>query len=887
MRRIAMILFMMAHGCATQRRSVVSLPSPTPIFNETFEDASEIARSWRADVPRITGAAVRQEREAGNGFMSLVLPEGRDPQDLALHRSIDLIPWRGHRVRISARVRVQTSGVGSAHVRLSIPASEGETYSDIVDSAPVAATPWRTRYAVVDVPSGATRGDIQLSFAGGGTASFDDITISTFGPSPASTAAVLSKPMIERLTTLGRTLALVRYFHPSDQSASLDWNDFSIRAIRAVLTAPESRDMRDILTGLFTPIAPTARIASVGLRPTMPRDDAAARSAMVRDPRATHLVRWHHVGLGSDDPDNRYHSFRDGIGADEATAYLYATVMTPGLPACHHAEIRAAVHAVTGAPWIFVSMYQAANRVSYIRQAIAGQHHTVVIAHGDVPPDIRQMKVGFSLAGRSFIELSNVSIHCDHGEAINLDAHAAWEVTRDQDLYEKTITGCGSETCVVVKRSQSDTQIDPDRDVLEVDLGSNVHMSLPLAVWSDGHVTFPEAPVPSPAAPDYTVADLPVRLAAVVTTWNTLLWFYPYFADQHLDWASALPGALEEAAAATSTEQLHHALSRLITKLRDGHAHVRHPTHSLAGMLPFSLHRFGQRIYVIGGLASYMQSIPVGSELVSVDNIAASDLYASNATLVSAATPQFQDYLATLYTSIGPIGALRHVRIRSPSGGDVDAVLPLISREKFDPDIHLRHPESGSQIAPSVFYVDASALESSGVPKLIHALGAARAVILDGRGHVRSATFEFLAHFISRAVKTPQFRAPVVTVRPHGEYQDWGWNLWPAEPQLECRLIVLTEARAVSAGETLLQMIHDNHLATIVGEPTAGTNGDVNTFYVPGGFSVRFTGLRASGPDGSTIQGHGIVPDHIVHPTIDGIRAGRDEVLEAAVSLAR
>ena len=111
--------------------------------------------------------------------------------------------------------------------------------------------------------------------------------------------------------------------------------------------------------------------------------------------------------------------------------------------------------------------------------------------------------------------------------------------------------------------------------------------------------------------------------------------------------------------------------------------------------------------------------------------------------------------------------------------------------------------------------------------------------------------------------------------------------LWPAAPFLKCHLIVLTDARAISAAETLLQIVRDNHLATLIGEPTAGTNGDVNTFSVPGEFEIRFTGLRTAAVDGSTIQGHGIIPDNVVHPTIEGIRAGRDEILEAGIAAAQ
>jgi len=43
------------------------------------------------------------------------------------------------------------------------------------------------------------------------------------------------------------------------------------------------------------------------------------------------------------------------------------------------------------------------------------------------------------------------------------------------------------------------------------------------------------------------------------------------------------------------------------------------------------------------------------------------------------------------------------------------------------------------------------------------------------------------------------------------------------------------------------------------------------------------SGIGVFYPDGRPTQGVGIVPDLEVRPTIAGIRAGRDEVLEAAV----
>jgi C-terminal processing protease CtpA/Prc len=48
---------------------------------------------------------------------------------------------------------------------------------------------------------------------------------------------------------------------------------------------------------------------------------------------------------------------------------------------------------------------------------------------------------------------------------------------------------------------------------------------------------------------------------------------------------------------------------------------------------------------------------------------------------------------------------------------------------------------------------------------------------------------------------------------------------------------------------------------------------------------VNFTGQSMRLRDGSRLQRVGIVPDVEVEPTLAGIRAGRDEVLERAVEV--
>jgi C-terminal processing protease CtpA/Prc len=59
----------------------------------------------------------------------------------------------------------------------------------------------------------------------------------------------------------------------------------------------------------------------------------------------------------------------------------------------------------------------------------------------------------------------------------------------------------------------------------------------------------------------------------------------------------------------------------------------------------------------------------------------------------------------------------------------------------------------------------------------------------------------------------------------------------------------------------------------------------VSSIPLPGGLSSMISGIGVFYPDKRPTQRVGIVPDVEVRPTIEGIRLGKDEVLDAAVRL--
>lgn len=72
---------------------------------------------------------------------------------------------------------------------------------------------------------------------------------------------------------------------------------------------------------------------------------------------------------------------------------------------------------------------------------------------------------------------------------------------------------------------------------------------------------------------------------------------------------------------------------------------------------------------------------------------------------------------------------------------------------------------------------------------------------------------------------------------------------------------------------------------TIIGSQTAGADGTISKVNLPGGIQTWITGAGVYLPDGGEIQRVGVIPDIEVKPTIEGIREGRNELVEKAIEV--
>jgi C-terminal processing protease CtpA/Prc len=126
--------------------------------------------------------------------------------------------------------------------------------------------------------------------------------------------------------------------------------------------------------------------------------------------------------------------------------------------------------------------------------------------------------------------------------------------------------------------------------------------------------------------------------------------------------------------------------------------------------------------------------------------------------------------------------------------------------------------------------------------------------------------------------------------RAWGRPQTWYRSRPTSRPGLEADrrfdgpVVLLTSTRTFSAAEDFAATFKWSQRGKIVGGATGGSTGQPLGFRLPGGGSAQICSKRDTYPDGSEFVGSGVQPDVEVHPTVEGIRSGKDEVLEAALA---
>jgi C-terminal processing protease CtpA/Prc len=705
-----------------------------------------------------------------------------------------------------------------------------------------------------------------------------------------------------------RLYGYVRYFHPSDEAAAIDWVRFAVVGARQVERARTAAELAGALDMLFGPIAPTVQVLRPG---DTPADHPALRPPSTQ---GLEVVAWQHRGHGvAPNTGTPYASKRRHRPMVEPSRYGFAPVwQTVDAAPLRGRIVRLRTHArVTGGgtaqAWLRVD--RPGDLVGFFDnmgdRPIEVAQWTQAEIIGDIAFDAERILLGGLLVGPGNAWFDSFELAVKEPDGMwqpvplknpGFEATAAlegWEAGAEGYRIEADAAAFQGKRAVriteapTLRTEELFAQHPRVGEIAEVALGDGLRARIPLALWSrDGH-TLGE-PRGSPGELRAALDALPRRLALgdpqvtaadVVITWNALQHFFPYFDRIELDWMAELDRALGEALAVRSDRDTVLVIQRLLVGIEDGHADVYDRRRPRA-RLPFRLDMVEGRIVIT---ASSEPAIARGDIVLAIDGVPAADMLRDAEALVSG-SPQWKRFKALDILHDGAAGSTARLRLVR-GGGELHVE---VARQSTPPPPEFDHPAI-AEVEPGIWYVDLARASMADIDAETASLAAARGVVFDMRGYP-NGNHDVLRHLLP-AAEHAKWMHVALMVYPDRErivgWEHYSWDLEPKEPRIRGKVAFLTGPGAISYAESVMGFVEHHRLGEIVGAATAGTNGNVNIIELPDGLTARFTGMRVTKHDGTPHYGIGTLPTVPAARTLAGVRAGRDEVLECGLAVVR
>ena len=387
--------------------------------------------------------------------------------------------------------------------------------------------------------------------------------------------------------------------------------------------------------------------------------------------------------------------------------------------------------------------------------------------------------------------------------------------------------------------------------------------------------------------PDATYAEMNLpppayRILAAYRIWNVIHFFYGY-PELIGDWHMQLNELIVTLEHATTQHAYELALAEIMTRVPDGQSLVSSKAFlALRGAAspPFRVMPVEDKPVVVDVLLG-TATVKPGDELLRIDGRDVAERMAELARYTSASTELTKKYYVARDLPNGAVGSQSVFTFKRPDGTQYDVTLT-----RGTPPIP--DPQAWRILDGNIAYVDLRYLDVEEVPALFEEIRNTHAMIIDIRNSPRGVFVDMgLRMKNGGSTVTSKIRVPELIggAFDHTELvQDIGNQ--PFTPYTG-RTIALIDERTQSQAEHTALTFNAVAATEFVGSPTAGANGNVTSFVVPGNILVHFTGMDVRFADGRQLQRVGVQPHYRVERTIRGLAEGRDELLEKAIDVVR
>lgn len=436
---------------------------------------------------------------------------------------------------------------------------------------------------------------------------------------------------------------------------------------------------------------------------------------------------------------------------------------------------------------------------------------------------------------------------------------------------------------------QSSAPVSDAASTIRIDLGEGYSARIRSATFDSGGQAPSPVPIKEEKYAEMKAPDLPHRLLAAFRIWSVIHYFYPY---KHLigDWDAVLRELIPRFEEAADEDAYVGAVLEMTAHIYDGHTGVG-PLPAVAhffppATVPFQIRRV-ENEYVVVQKYDPNAPVSIGDVIVSVDGEPLDARIRRSWKYVTASTEAARLNRVAAVALRGPASSTAQFGIRGADGKTRVVAVARVTTFKEPESKELPYRLLDGNIG----YVDLRRLTNPQVDAMFDALMETKAIVFDMRGYPQGTAWAIAPRINTRhAVYGASFRRAQISGGATPEEQPASGFYFDqplpktTKPLYTGKVVVLVDNRAQSQAEHSCLFFEQAAGATFIGSPTAGANGDVTNFTLPGGLLVRFSGHDVRHADGRQLQRLGIQPDVAVEPTIAGLRAGKDEVLDRAIA---
>jgi len=380
------------------------------------------------------------------------------------------------------------------------------------------------------------------------------------------------------------------------------------------------------------------------------------------------------------------------------------------------------------------------------------------------------------------------------------------------------------------------------------------------------------------------------RIANAIINDAYIQHFYAYYEEDGLadSWQSVCSSYIKEIADCTSYEEYSIYSYKHYASVRDGHMYIMNGYNKPGSMLgkyvriyyPDILLKYVEGKVCIADYSSTYKDLQPGDQIVAVNGKDIKSLLEEKLKLVSASTKgsSFEKVCNMFIFQSFKKDSIIHIQVKQDGNITRDMALRTnkTQNREFNQGEFIKQIEDGIwKINPCTDKKNSYSAFAKYIDEFQHAKG----IIIDVRGYPQASILPILSHFIDTTAAVGQILTPTFYYPNHDnvKYEITAlssWGIHPAiEPyqkeweydkplpvRLQTPVVFLTDHNAISFAETIMELFKSHGIGTIIGQPTAGTNGDAVIVRSPT-IGMIFTGYKFLTFGGERHHGVGVRPD--------------------------